>query len=330
MASTATSRLRLNKQATYDNPETWGVELNNGMIDMVDDSFGGSEITVSGDVTLTVQNYTADQARSLFLMLDGAGGFDIEVPAVDKAYLVINGCSADVTITPLSGNSATIRAGTGVWWYCDGTDGYVVDPTLDQIRLAEAALDLNGQKITNVGKATDATDAATLENRLDEFTAPNASVAFNSQKITGLANGAAGSQDAPTVKQTEDMIGAAGAINLPSPIGHGGEYLKLTDAEDPEWQELNIQPLVVTANTDVTGGTAYRITASSGITLTLPATPDTGDTVTFIDGESISNTVTHTVARNGNTIQGQSEDLTLDVEGISLTLWWSGSDWRLF
>jgi hypothetical protein len=161
MASTATSRLRLIKQGTYDNPETWGVELNAGMIDMVDDSFGGSEFTVSGNVSLTIENYTEDQARSLFLMMNGAGGFTVTVPAVDKLYLLINDCAANVTVTPLSGTGAVVRPGTAVWWYCDGTDGFVVDPTLDKIRAPAASVNLNGQKITSLGTPTASTDAAT-------------------------------------------------------------------------------------------------------------------------------------------------------------------------
>jgi hypothetical protein len=161
MASTATSRLRLNKQGTYDNPETWGIELNNGMIDMVDEAVGGFSATISGDVSLTVENYTADQARKMFMILDGAGGFTITVPAVDKMYYVVNNCAADVTVKPLAGVGAVIRAGMAMWWYCDGTNGFVFDPTLDQILPPATNLDLNANKLINVGAPVDPDDAAT-------------------------------------------------------------------------------------------------------------------------------------------------------------------------
>lgn len=161
MASTATSRLRLNKQGTYDNPETWGIELNNGMIDMVDEVVGGFSATISGDVSLTVENYTADQARKMFMILDGAGGFTITVPAVDKIYYVVNNCAADVTVKPLAGVGAVIRAGMAMWWYCDGTNGFVFDPTLDQILPPATDLDLNANKLINVGAPVDPDDAAT-------------------------------------------------------------------------------------------------------------------------------------------------------------------------
>jgi hypothetical protein len=72
------------------------------------------------------------------------------------------------------------------------------------------------------------------------------------------------------------------------------------------------------------------ITASNSITLTLPASPTIGDSIRIIDGESITQTVTHILARNGKTIMGLSEDLTLDVVGTDFIIWYNGSDWRLF
>jgi hypothetical protein len=81
-----------------------------------------------------------------------------------------------------------VRAGTSVWWYCDGTDGFVSDITLDKIKTAAAAVALGGQKLTGVGTATDATDAATLSNKVHEFAAPTAPLAMNAQRITGVAD----------------------------------------------------------------------------------------------------------------------------------------------
>jgi hypothetical protein len=101
----------------------------------------------------------------------------------------------------------------------------------------------------------------------------------------------------------------------------------------PVWGDAGSNPAestLVTANTNLQVGKAYRITAGSAVTLTLPSTPATGDAIHIMDGESISNTVQHTVARNGNTIMGSAVDLTLNVSGIDFTIWFNGSDWRLF
>lgn len=232
MASTATSRLRLNKQGTYDNPETWGIELNNGMIDMVDQAFGGFSATITGNVSLTVQNYTSDQARRMFMMLDGAGGFVITVPAVDKAYLVINDCLADVTVTPLAGTGAVIRAGTAVWWYCDGTDGFVVDTRLNKILPPNGSVDFNSQKITGLAEPTLGTDGAN-KTYVDTFTADRSAGGF---KLTNLADGVLGTDDAAPISQVVDLINASVA-GLPVQTGSGAKFLQ-TDGTTATWQKV--------------------------------------------------------------------------------------------
>ena len=85
----------------------------------------------------------------------------------------------------------------------------------------------------------------------------------------------------------------------------------------------------VSANANLDIGGAYRLRAAS-ITLTLPATPANGDSIRIVDGEVLSSENTVTIARNGQTIMGLAENLTLDVAGIDVTLWYTGTTWRLF
>ena len=83
---------------------------------------------------------------------------------------------------------------------------------------------------------------------------------------------------------------------------------------------------------------AYTASAGDGIiadssggafTITLPASPATGDIVSIADGAAwATNNVT--VARNGSTIEGASEDLVLDVSGLALDLVHDGSTWQLY
>jgi len=82
---------------------------------------------------------------------------------------------------------------------------------------------------------------------------------------------------------------------------------------------------VVTSNTTLAKGTAYMLNAS-GLVLTLPASPSTGDAV-----DILNNVVgIHTVARNGSTIQGLSEDMQVSQQGIKFKIWYTGSTWSLF
>lgn len=73
--------------------------------------------------------------------------------------------------------------------------------------------------------------------------------------------------------------------------------------------------------TDTTGG---------AFTVTLPATPATGDQVIVTDAGSSWATNNLTVARNGSTIEGSATDLICDVDDLLVTLVYSGTTWTVF
>jgi len=172
MASVATTRLRLDKQATGDNPNAWGVRLN-AALDLIDESAGVSVVPVAAPVTLTSNNFSSDQSRRAVLRFTGAGGFLVTVPSVEKLYLIDNRCAADVTVATVSGLAATIRAGSKVPVYIDAVDASVVDPSLDQIKPPAAAVNLNGQTFTNAGPGVNNSDLA----RIDQTVPAQASLA---------------------------------------------------------------------------------------------------------------------------------------------------------
>ena len=70
-------------------------------------------------------------------------------------------------------------------------------------------------------------------------------------------------------------------------------------------------------------------TSGGAFTITLPATPSTGDLVRIADGAdwSVSNL---TVARNGSTIEGTAEDLTVDIGKITLDFVYDSTTWEVF
>ena len=92
---------------------------------------------------------------------------------------------------------------------------------------------------------------------------------------------------------------------------------------------VNQKFLAVAVNTLLVAGSAYRITGGSSITLTLPLSPATGDTIRIVDGGVVAARNRPTIAGNGNTIMGASVQ-TIDVPGLDLMIWWNGFDWRLF
>jgi hypothetical protein len=85
-----------------------------------------------------------------------------------------------------------------------------------------------------------------------------------------------------------------------------------------------------TAYTASTGDNILANTSGGVWTLTLPATPTAGDTVTIADYGDNWNANNLTVARNGATIEGLAENLVMDIEGLKVSLVYSGATWQVF
>ena len=128
MASTYTTRIRLEKQEDGANPNSWGTVLNQNVIDLVDDAIAAyTTVSLSAvDVTLTNIDGQADQARSAFIELQGALTDDVNViiPAKSKSYFIRNKTtrsSAETTkIKTLAGSGATVGVSANGWFICDG------------------------------------------------------------------------------------------------------------------------------------------------------------------------------------------------------------------
>ena len=70
-------------------------------------------------------------------------------------------------------------------------------------------------------------------------------------------------------------------------------------------------------------------TSGGAWTLTLPATPSAGDTVIVVDGADWAAT-NLTVGRNGSTIEGDAEDMTMDIGGSSVQFTYDGTTWQVY
>ena len=70
-------------------------------------------------------------------------------------------------------------------------------------------------------------------------------------------------------------------------------------------------------------------TSGGSFTITLPAGPSTGTAVMIADGGAwATNPVT--VARNGSTIEGDVQDLVLDISNIQVEFVYSGTTWEVY
>jgi len=135
MASSYTSRIRLNKQGDGDNPNSWGTVLNDGVISLVDDAIAAYttvEIGAAATVTLSAVDGASDVPRSAFLEVKGSVGgthntISLIIPANSKSYVINNVVSANTTATDVvkiktaAGGGYNIPFGAVGLVVCDST-----------------------------------------------------------------------------------------------------------------------------------------------------------------------------------------------------------------
>ena len=153
MPSSYTSSFRLNLQAPGDNLNTWGVQLNTGVFQLLEDALAGAVTqALSGSLSLTSVNGATDQARCLALNITSGTGGTITAPGVKKLYFVRNAASGAVIVTTGAGATASFAAGeVGFCYSPDGINFYKTSVTTA----------FGGAILTGVGTPSAATDAAT-------------------------------------------------------------------------------------------------------------------------------------------------------------------------
>ena len=113
--------------ATGENSGTWGNVTNENLGTAIEEAIVGSaDVTfASGPVTLTLTNTNASQtARNLRLNLTGTSGGaqNLIVPAIEKVYIINNGCADTITVKNTTGTGIAVPAGKTMWVYNDGTN----------------------------------------------------------------------------------------------------------------------------------------------------------------------------------------------------------------
>jgi hypothetical protein len=126
MASTY-SDLKIELIGTGDQSGTWGTTTNSNLGTAIEQAIvGKADVTISSaSVTLTLTDSNALQdARALFLNLTGTPGSaaTLNVPAIEKNYIVKNGTNEIVTIKVAAQTGVAIPVGKTVLVYNNGTD----------------------------------------------------------------------------------------------------------------------------------------------------------------------------------------------------------------
>jgi hypothetical protein len=141
MASTYSTNLKIELIGTGEQAGTWGTTTNSNLGTALEQAIvGKADVTMSSaTITLTLTNSNAAQdARAIYLNLTGSpgGAAVLEVPAVQKPYIVKNGSDQEVTIKVSGQTGVVIPAGSIVLVYNDGTDvgaavNYIPSLTVD-------------------------------------------------------------------------------------------------------------------------------------------------------------------------------------------------------
>jgi hypothetical protein len=89
-------------------------------------------------------------------------------------------------------------------------------------------------------------------------------------------------------------------------------------------QENKVWRAVSSAETVQAGAQLLVNTNGGGVTITLPASPSTGDMVTFVDQGYDFNSNALVVGRNSSNIANAASNLTVNTQGAAFTLVYSG------
>ena len=152
MASTW-SALKFELITTGEQSGTWGDTTNTNIGTAIEEAITGSVDVPfsSGTVTLTLTDVNTTQAaRNLRLNLTGTSGGaqDLIVPAIEKFYIVNNGCADTITIKNSTGTGVAVPAGKTMVVFNNATN--VVDVVSYLTSLTTPSATITGGTVAGV------------------------------------------------------------------------------------------------------------------------------------------------------------------------------------
>ena len=293
MASTYSTNLKIELQATGENSGTWGTITNTNLGTALEQAivgYGNPDFATDANLTLTYTDTNAAQAaRALVLNVTSTGSLsttrELIVPTIQKQYIVQNNTSGaqSITVKTSAGTGITVPNGRKAHLYVDGTNviqmfdfvdinGGAIDGTTIGANSAAAGtfttanattVDTTNLEVTNL-KAKDGTAAATIADSTGKITV-STELAVDNLNLAGNA-----------ITSTDTN----GNIDL-TPNGTGEVNITKVDIDSGA-----IDGTAIGANSASTG--AFTTLSASGVTTvqagtnSAPAITTTGDTNTGI------------------------------------------------
>jgi hypothetical protein len=286
MASTYSS-LKFELIGTGEQSGTWGTTTNVNLGTAIEEAITGSaDVTFSsGTVTLTLTDTNGAQAaRNLRLNLIGTSGGaqNLIVPAIEKFYLINNGCADAITVKNSTGTGIAVPAGRTALVYNDGTN--VLDAVSYLSALAVGGAGSFGGNLL-VGGTLGVTGAVTLSTALPVASGgTGAATAAQAVINLGVITSATGSAKVPAgTTAQQDVSPSAGFFRFNTTFGIFEGY------NGTAWGQVGGgatgaggDQVFVENGQNVT--TTYSIPAGKNAMTTGPITVDAGVTVTVPSG----------------------------------------------
>ncbi|MED5549873.1 MAG: hypothetical protein VX529_11000 [Pseudomonadota bacterium] len=168
----------------------------------------------------------------------------------------------------------------------------------------------------------DGTDVVRLETRR-----VNGNFSVGSNRVTDLATGTANTDAVNKAQMDAALLDLSGG-NLPSQGSSTRGAAIVSDGTDANWVRQIAGTRITSTTQAVANAQPYYCDLSGGaFTLTLPASPQEMDYV-IADTSSDAPANNLTVGRNGETIEGASEDFTADLGPRRFIFVYLNSDWK--
>lgn len=181
MADDHSDRLRFRLLEVNANDGTWGTELNENVIAMIDEAIAGihSEAVTAGNVTLSTNFGESDGARNAMIILTGSPGTTrtVTFPDVEKLTWILNNTSdgSSVVLTAGAGTSVTLKSGYFALVRSDGAT--------NMVRIIQTdLLDVAGIRFPSVQIAS--SDANTLDDYEEATYTPTLGDGTNNYTLT--------------------------------------------------------------------------------------------------------------------------------------------------
>lgn len=314
MASSYTSRIRLEKQGSGENANTWGDRLNANVIDLVDAAVAGvTVVDVDGQggsgVTLTTNDGSPDQARSLGLRMIGTLSADVTVnysTAPEKIYFVNNETAGGYNVV-MDNGSTKVTVGNGAALIAtNGSNSYAIRDFESGTRLAFNQ-NTAPQGWTVITSASHAGSALRIVNAATSGGQVGGSNEFNSVFNSGIIVSITGKATESATLSGSTSVTALVTAHLPSHFHYGFADDQVSGSGGPNLDDTN---QVAYGTTTDAGNWHYNMMKTT-------ANADVGRTSTVGSGSGHSHSLEEKGSHSHTVSIAQSNAFNLDVKYVN-------------